>query len=231
MGSIAKLYGTVIRDEIELHATWPIGTALDVGDVGFLTRRGKLFERWGNLADFGIVFSSVKAPTASDFEFSFGKRVDVQFKAAGQIPVTGSPLTQAQAGATIKLSRGSALHLVAHTEEESLANLSQLERDLLILAANPSSGWKRDFVVVTAAYQSKGTTVVVSTGEGSTIGIAASAGVGVPFDLADASIGLSASMYGQKLVKALAKPGFVPFVRIHHLVGGLFSKRRLARYG
>jgi hypothetical protein len=232
MRNMARLYGTAVRDEIELFAAWPIGTVLHVGDVGFLTRRGKLFERWGNLADFGITFESQKASNPTDFDFSFGKQIDIQFKAAGQAPIAGSMLTQAQAGATIEFGRSTALVVVAHTQEESVENLLKLEQDIVNLAANPPKKWKRDFVVVTAAYQSMGTTVVLSSGRGSKMGIIASAGVSVPFDLADVNIGLSASAHSQKLVKALAREGFVPFIRIHHLVkGGLLGKPRLSRYG
>lgn len=231
MASMARLYGTAVRDEIELFAAWPIGTVLRVGDVGFLTRKGKLFERWGNLADFGITFTSQKAPNLTDFDFSIGKQVNIRFKAAGQVPHAGSLLTQAEAGATIEFGRSSSLVVVAHTEEESLANLLKLEQDLVSLAARASKKWKRDFVVVTAAYQSVGTTVVLSGGQGTKVGITASTGVKIPFDLADAKLGLSASAQCQKLVKALARPGFVPFVRVHHLVKDWFGKSHLHRYG
>lgn len=231
MKSMARLYGTAVRDEIELFAAWPIGTVLRVGDIGFLTRKGKLFERWGNLGDFGISFTSQKAPNTTDFDFSVGNQIDIQFKAAGQAPTPGSMLTQAEAGASIEFGRGSSLVVVAHTKEESIANLLKLEQDVVGVSSNSTKKWKRDFVIVTATYQSLGTTVVLSGGQGSKVGITASAGVSVPFDLADAKIGLSASAHCQKLVKALARSEFVPFVQIHHLVGHFLSKPRLVRYG
>jgi len=227
---MARVYGTAIRHEIELFAAWPIGTVMHVGDIGFLTRRGKLFERWGKLADFGITFSSQKAQNLTDFDFQFGKRIDIRFKAAGQAPQAGSMLTQAQAGATIEFGRSSSVVVVAHTEEESIANLNKLEQDLVNVAASSSKNWKNDFVVITATYESVGTTVVLASGNGSKVGVTASAAVGVPFDLADAKIGLSASAHGQKLVKALARPGFVPFVRIHHLLKPWRGKPFLSRY-
>src|SRR5260370_22806949 len=120
---MARLYGTVVRDENELFAAWPIGTVVGVGDVGFLTRKGKLFERWGNLDDFGIAFTTLKAPNLTDFDFIFGKRIDIRFKAAGQAPHAGSMLTHAKAVATIDFGRISSIIIVAYNDEASLANL------------------------------------------------------------------------------------------------------------
>ena len=57
MANMASRYGKAVRDEIEVFAAWPIGTQVRTGDVGFLSRRGKLFERWGDLAQFGIPFT------------------------------------------------------------------------------------------------------------------------------------------------------------------------------
>ncbi len=232
MGNMARFYGAAVRDEIELFAAWPIGTQLRLGDIGFLTKEGKLFERWRNLSDLGIRFASLKAKSLTDFDFTIGKQVAVRFKAAGDAPLPGCMLADAEVGVSIAFGRSSSILVVAHTKEESIKDLQELETDLIGIASDKSKKWKRDYVVVTAAYESVGTTVILSSGRSSTLDIKANAGVSTPFDLADAQIGLGASTRCQKLLKALARPGFVPFIRVHHLIKGRGEDGpRLSRFG
>lgn len=231
MASMACLYGKAIRDELELFASWPIGTQLSLGDVGFLTKKGKLFERWNNLKDFGINFVSQKATIVTDFDFTLGKHVKILFKAAGEAPLDGSFLTTAQVGVSLVFDRKSSIVLRAHTKEEFIRDLQKLEAEVIRKTRDKTNKWKSDFVIVTATYESVGTTIILSSGRSSRVEITANAGIDIPFDLADAQIGLEASVSCQKLIKALARKKFIPFVCVHHLKGTNWNNPTLSRYG
>lgn len=224
-------YGTSIRDEIKLFAAWPIGTHVELGDVGFLSRKGKLFERRANLRDFGVTFSATTATGVTDFDISLARDFQMQFKASGDPPPVWSSLLSTEVGVAIGFGRGSSVVVRAHTVESAIDNLQKLEAELIRIAANPTSRWHREFVVVTAVYKSTGTTILLSSGKSANVDITANAGVGVPFDLAGVNLGLSAAHGTQKLVSALAKKDFAPFLQIHHITGRFWGPPQLDLYG
>lgn len=231
MANITNHYGTSIRDEIKLFAAWPIGTHVELGDVGFLSRKGKLFQRRANLRDFGITFSAVTATNVTDFDISLARDFQMQFKASGAPPPVWSSLLSTEVGVAIGFGRGSSVVVRAHTIESAIDNLQKLEADLIRVATDPTSRWNRKFVIITAVYKSTGTTILLSSGKKANVDITANAGVGVPFDLADINLGLSAAYGTRKLVSALAKKDFAPFFQIHRLTGLLWGPPQLDLYG
>ncbi len=230
MASMARQYVRAMRDEMKLFAAWPIGTNIQLGDVGFLSRRGKLFERRTALAEFKVEAPSRRASQPTDVDITLGRSLDIRFKASGTAAPPGSLLTSADVGVSIAFGRGRSTIVRAHTVESSITSLHNLEADLIRVSNDPAIGWHRGYVVVTAVYESTGTTVLLSAGKRSKIDITARAGMAVPFDLADASIGLSAVTGCEKLITALAKPGFVPFFQVHHLIGYHRGEIRLWLY-
>lgn len=231
MASMAGHYGTSVRDEIELFAAWPIGTKIELGDVGFLSRHGKLFERRANLTDFGVKYPIRKASNTTDFDFALARGFRMEFKGAGDPPPLWSSLLSTEVGVAIGFGRGTSVVVRAHTIESAIDNLQTLEDDLVRLSTDAKSHWHKKFVVVTAVYESSGTTILLSSGKQSSVDITASAGIAVPFDLADVKLGLSAAYGSRRLVSALARTGFAPFFRIHHLTGQFWGQPRLDLYG
>ncbi len=231
MASMAGHYGTSVRDEIKLFTAWPIGTRVELGDVGFLHRRGKLFERRANLGNFGVKYSVSKAANTTDFDFALSRNLRMKFKGAGEPPPVWSSLLSTDVGVAIGFGRGTSVIVQAHTIESAIDNLQGLESDLIRVSTDAKSRWHREFVVVTAVYESTGTTVLLSSGKEASVDITASAAIGVPFDLAGVNLGLSAAYGSKKLVSALARTGFVPFFQIHHLIGQFWGSPRLDLYG
>ena len=229
MANLARRYATAVRDETDLFAAWPIGTTIQIGDVGFLSRRGKLFERRTNLTAFGIAIKTQQASQATDLDVRDAHKLKMQFKAAGDVPPSGSALAKADVGISIAFGWGSSVVVRAHTIESSISDLQTLEAALIQISGDRR--WHPKFVVVTTTYQSTGTTVLLSRGWGSNIDIKASSTLAVPFDLADASLGLSSFAGSQKFISALAKPGFVPFFQVHHLIGVNRGQPQLWLYG
>lgn len=231
MASMARLYGTAVRDEIKLFTAWPIGTNISLGDVGFLNRRGKLFERRTNLANFNVKFGVKKGTTTADFDITLASYFKTQFKAAGSAPPVGSSLLTTDVGVAIGFGQGSSVVVRAHTLESSIDDLQKLEADLIRVSTDAKSRWNSKFVVVTAAYESSGTTVLLSNGKEASLDITARAGVAIPFDLADVNVGLSAASGSSKFISALARTNFVPFFQVHHVVGQYWGPLRLELYG
>ena len=231
MANIAGHYGTSVRDEINLFTAWPIGTTVKLGDVGFLSRRGKLFERRANLNDFGVKFPVNKATNTTDFDIAIARDFRMEFKGAGEPPPVWSSLLSTEVGVAIGFGSGTSVVVRAHTIESAIDNLQNLENDLVRVSTDPESRWHRKFVVVTAIYESTGTTILLSNGKESNVDITANAGINIPFDLADVKLGLSAAYGSRKLVSALARTGFAPFFRIHHITGHFWGSPRLDLYG
>jgi hypothetical protein len=231
-GSMARLYGTTVRDKLELLTTWPVGgVTTSLGDVGFLSRRGKLFQRRTNLGKFGVTFKVKTSAGISDHEIKLGRDLQIRFKASGNAPPLGSLLSPTDVGFAISLGRGSSVIVRAHTIESSIEDLQQLETDLIRISSNAASGWKRKFVVVTSVFQSNGTTVILANGKETNIDIIARAGVTAPIDLADVNAGLSIVSNSSDLISVLAQAGFVPFLKVHRIKGGYWNPLRLELFG
>lgn len=230
--SMAKFYGTTVRDRLELFTTWPVGgVSVSLGDVGFLSRKGKLFDRYTNLAKFGIKFKTKKASGISDHEIKLGRNLQIQFKASGNAPPVGSSLLATDVGFAIALGRGSSVIVRSHTIESSIEDLQQLETDLIRVSSDATSHWKGKFVVVTSVLESNGTTVILANGKETNVDIVARAKVAGPVDLADVNAGLSISSNSSDLISVLAQAGFVPFLKVHHLRGGYWNALQLKLYG
>ncbi|HUS11254.1 MAG TPA: hypothetical protein VMZ30_12380 [Pyrinomonadaceae bacterium] len=231
MASMAKMYGTAVRDEIKLFTAWPIGTNISLGDVGFLTRHGKLFERRTNLANFDTTFGVKKGTTTTDFDITLARDFETRFKAAGNAPLAGSSLLTTDVGVAIGYGEGSSVVVRAHTVESSIDDLQKLEADLIRVSTDAGSRWHSNFVVVTTVYESTGTTIILSSGKKTNLDIKARADVAIPFDLADVNVGLAAASGSSKFISALARTNFVPFFQAHHIAGRYWGPLRLELYG
>jgi len=231
MANMARMYGTAVRNEINLFTTWPIGTKISLGDVGFLSRDGKLFERRTNLAGFGTRFGVKKGTTTTDFDITLARNFQTRFKAAGHAPIAGSALLDTDVGVAIGYEKGSSVVVRAHTLESSIDDLQNLEADLIRVSTDAGARWHRNFVVVTTVYESTGTTIILSSGKKTNLDIKARADVTIPFDLADVNVGLAAASGSSKFISALARNDFVPFFQAHHIVGHYFGPLRLELYG
>ena len=231
MASMARRYTTAVRDETKLFAAWPIGTSVALGDVGFLSRRGKMFDRRSNLSNFNIPISERVAKNLTGIDVTLARGLKMRFKASGAVPPPGSMLTPADVGVSLAFGRRSSVVVRARCRETAIENLHELEAAVLAVSADPNARWHRDFVIVTSIYESLGTTVFLASGRKLMVDITAGAGVEVPFHLADARIGLSAVAGSDKFISALAEPGFVPFFGTHHLIGHAQGAPRLSLYG
>ena len=231
MASMARRYTAAIRRETKLFAAWPIGTNVSLGDIGFLSRRGKMFERRTKLSDFNISYAQRVATNQTSIDVTLARGFKMHFQAAGEAPLPGSMLTLADVGVSLAFSKRSSVVVRARCTETAIDNIHELEAAVLVTSAEPDSRWHRDFVVVTSIYESQGTSVFLSRGRKTMVDLTAGAGVEIPFHLADASIGLSAVAGSDKFISALAESGFVPFFSTHHLIGHAEGAPRLSLYG
>lgn len=231
MKSMASRYASTIRRSTELFAAWPIGTALELGDVGYLDRRTKLFERRAHLDDYKVAYSIRTAPKPTDIDVTVGKGLGIKFKAAGAAPMAGSHLLHADVGVSIKVGKTSAVVVRAHCVESGISDIEALQTQVIALRVAHPDRWDEDFVILTSIYRSTGTTVILSGSRGSVVDISAGGAARVPFDLADVGIGLTALSNSSKFISALAQAGFVPFFQAHRLAGARRGQLKLKRYG
>ena len=100
---ISEQYTKEIAHELKYSGTWFPNVSIAPGDVGIF--QDYQFYPQGNLNDYGIPFNAFAGSSHTEFEYSSKDSVSVEVKLAGQAPLVGSSIAEAEAGATIRFNR------------------------------------------------------------------------------------------------------------------------------
>jgi hypothetical protein len=167
-------YAKEIHDQFGYLATWLPTANMQVGDVG--TINDGIFDKKGNLKDLGITFSSQADPQMGDVEYASTNAVSIEFKAAGDAPVSGGGAT-ADASVGISFTRPDAvLFQASGCNTLTISNLPKVTDD--ILSKYRAGDWPSDWVVVTDVVSSAATTVLISSGANAHIDLSAKGDLG-----------------------------------------------------
>ena len=208
MAEIGKSYSDIVYYNLRpLHANWEPTQPLALGDYGILA--GHAFQRLGDITQLGIAIGDVIEDDVGDQKiFSSGTGTTVAFRAAGQAAAASA--IEGRAGIDIKFgSEGSTFFNAAGCSYSLIANKTSLGDEVMKLF--DAGTWNRGWAVVTDLVKSHATTVAIATASNAKITIETTAAV-PQIDLANASIGLSASHWENVGYQIIAKAGLTPLL-------------------
>ena len=153
-------YHRELREQYSYTPTWIPILAVRLGDVGRLTGNG--YERVASLANFDIDFDVRDDPSTGHLRYESKGAVMWQTKAAGEAPVEGSVLAQAEAGVLLSFGRENAVFFEASgCVTASIDNQVTLGGE--ILERYQKQAWPKDHVVVTEVIRARHATVLISS--------------------------------------------------------------------
>jgi hypothetical protein len=175
--SQSKTYTRELKTETGYTPTWLPSVALELGTVGLLDHYE--FRPVTTLKHLNIPFQPGARGATTDIRYMSRKAVSVGAKAAGEAPVAGSALTQADAGLTITFQRDNAiLFLASECSTSYIQNQDTVEE--AILDAFAVGRWKPGYVAVTELVTAAAATILISSANHATIEFRANAAAGLP---------------------------------------------------
>lgn len=180
---------------------WPLTRSLDLGDIGKWSS-GKTFTLEESVTKYGIKLATRGGATVSSRAFTSAAGVDIKFKAEGSLPPANTALLKAKAGVSIALNSNSSCVLRARNlREETVADKPVLEGALKGLGKD--SDWWKHRIVITSIIKADIATVVLARSGGQRVDINADVETAIPFEIADASLGLQIGYQGAHTVVEL----------------------------
>jgi hypothetical protein len=157
--SIQKQYTRELLENLQYFGTWLPLVPLEVGAVGII--RSHTFGPQTTLQELGVSFQRAPGRPSGTLKHVSADGVEVDFKLAGEPPLTASRLAQADAGATVSFARSGGIYFEAEgCTVESIKNPVTLEQSLLKLFE--SKVWKKVYFVITELVRAKSVTVLIS---------------------------------------------------------------------
>jgi hypothetical protein len=209
--SISKQYTKELRDNTNYSAIWLPTLTVQPGDVGRITNYE--YEPVTTLTELNIPFSIVKGHVAADINYASANAVSIVVKTAGQAPLVGSLLAQAEAGVMIKFSRENAVVFrAAHCKSSSIKDRLSLENE--IIARYKNGDWKEDYVVVTEVVSAASSTILISSGKNAQMDLKAGGKINPGgFNLADVDAQFQVIQESNVATKILAANGLTPLFK------------------
>jgi hypothetical protein len=206
---LRDVYTSEVLNELHLHAVWPIGANIELGDYG--TLEGNCFVPRGKLKlDFGIAVQDGQSGVPLMFEFKSSGVVAVEGGVRGK-GGRGGVRAKATTKVTFK-KKDSVLFKSMKLTYHSVANLKDTSAQ--IMQAFKDKRWDGQFVFVHSVFRSEGgTTVLVSSSDNAAIELQATANV-AHFDLADAGALLKATKEKDIGLKIIAEPNLTPLLSL-----------------
>jgi hypothetical protein len=227
--SQSKTYTRELRAETGYTPTWLPSVPLELGTVGRLDSYE--FLPVTTLGRLKIAFKSVARGASTDIRYMSRDAVSVGVKAAGQAPVAGSALTQADAGLTITFQRENAvLFLASECSTSYIADQDAVEE--AILDAYQAGLWKPGYVAVTELVTAAAVTVLISSGRHAAIEFRANVAAGVPsLGLLAVQGGVTAGResYANISTQIVARGPLTPLFRAVGVKSGVFGPDTVVR--
>lgn len=214
--SISKQYTKEIFGETNYSATWLPNVIVSPGDVGRIT--DYQYQPLTTLKDLNIQFDVVPSSVQADFDYSSTDSVSVHIKAAGQAPLTGSSITEADAGISINFTRDNAVVFrISRCKSTRIKDPKSLGDE--IVSRYHAGDWKEDMVVVMEVVSAASATIVISKGNNAGIDIAARAKIGShKLDLADLEANFQVLKESNIATKIIASKALTPLFKTSGII-------------
>jgi len=193
---------------------------MSIGDIG-VVNRGQFHHRT-SLQKLGISFDTKESPHTDDLEYTSSEGVKITYKMAGEAPIAGSKLAQAEAGVAMEFSRGESMYFrLKGVHTTMIDDIRALEQ--AIRQRKTSGDWENQWVIVTEVKRADSATIFLSSSANGQIELRASGKVNAAdIDLADTDLGLQISRRSDMGLAILAKKGITPLFKGMRLRTGLF---------
>lgn len=229
MATPFKFYLKHISDKAGYRANWEPNKPLELGMIGRLDNG--IFDVVSSLEQQGLTPKILKDLTPGELDYTSNDTVDVGIKLAGQAPVAGSALTQAEAGFVLDFhGENGVVFQVKDTLTHQIINMAELEGE--IVSRFNQDTWPKDWVIITQLVEAVTATIVISNSSNNKLELKAAANVGTPaLKLTDASLGLSVAREKGSSLKVLAQQGLTPLYRVMGIRHPLFGKTHVGARG
>ena len=224
--NIHQFYLKHMAKQTGYRATWEPNRPLFVGAVGKLEEG--VFTIFSNLEKEGIVPEVVEDESEGFWDYTSNESVGVGIKLAGQAPIAGSVLTEADAGFTLDFKSQDAVVFQADkTLTHQIVNMGAIEKQIIEKYRNDD--WPKDWLVINQLIEAESATIIISNSSNNQIDLKAAANIGTTnLKLTDASLGLHVVRERGSSFKILAKNGITPLYRVMGIRHPLFGKPQLS---
>ena len=229
MAAPFKFYLEHIAKRAGYRATWEPNKPLELGMIGRLD--GGIFDVVSTLEQEGLTPKILKDSTPGELDYTSNETVDIGIKLAGQSPIAGSALTEAQAGFVLDFhGENGVVFQVKDSLTHQIINMAEMEKE--ILKRFKDGTWPKDWVIITQLLEAVTATIVISNSSNNKLELKASANVGTAaLKLTDASLGLSVAKERGSSLKVLAQQGITPLYRVMGIRHPLFGKVHVGARG
>ena len=217
--SVNQQYTRELKENLNYTATWLPNLKLALGDVGVLSKHELIYRT--NLEKLKIPFEASKRGTKASYSHISSNSVKRDIKLAGQAPLLGSTLADADAGITFSFGgQHGVVFLASDCTIRVIADQEPLKP--AILDAFRAGRWERDYVVVTELVEAGATTIIVSQGTSGRYELKAKAGIAPAFDAINVQGNFSLVHDSQIGFHCLAAQGMTPLFRCLGVRTGFF---------
>jgi hypothetical protein len=208
------------------RATWDPGLPLKIGDIVKLDSFGAV-NVYNSLEKVGIVPEVRTDESTTDLDYSSGSGITITVKGAGAAPVTGSVLTDADAGFNLQFTtEKSIVFKIAGYKTHQIINLGEIES--FLLAKNKNGDWDKSWLIVTHLIVADTATIIIADKGNASIDLHAKAAVGAAqLKITDASLGLTVARETGSTVNFIAQNGLTPLYKVMGLKSPFFGKTHL----
>ena len=219
--SIAKQYTKEIVQALQYLPIWLPIKKLELGSIG--TIKNHVFEITGNIKNTPLPFSRSLDRPSGTMRYSSKKGVSLQAKLAGSAPAVGSAFTTADAGVSVKFSRGEVVVFEASgCKIESIADVGTLGQSIVRLYKMGT--WDPDQYVVTEVVRADAATVLISSNAGASIELRVGGKVDVAgVSLADVNAEFGVAGYSDMGYQIVAERGLTPLFKAYRVDPGFFN--------
>ncbi|MCW5966431.1 MAG: lipase family protein [Bryobacterales bacterium] len=212
--SLASSYCKQIKEQLRVHANFPLGSKRELGDYGVI--QDHVFRRLGNIRQLGISFETQQSGAESAYQFESRGGVDVNLIAKGDLQPGGIPAVKAGLG--IRFSRENAVFFAAAgCTSRSIDDVKSLQPQLIAL--RNQNLWESDYYVVIEVVHARNTTAVVSAGSDSEILLEAKSAEVPAIELGDASLDLGVKRSRNMALKVVTDGEQFPLMQLARLRG------------
>lgn len=216
---VNERYTRELKENLNYTATWLPNLKLALGDVGLLSKHEFIYRT--NLDKLKIPFEASKRGAKASYSHTSSNAVTRDIKLAGQAPLLGSTLADADAGITFSFGgQQGIVFLASECTIRVIADQEPLKQ--AILDAFRSGRWERDYVVVTELVEAGATTIIVAQGTSGRYELKAKAGLVPTFDGMNVQGNFALVHDAEIGFHCLAERGMTPLFRCLGVRTGLF---------
>lgn len=195
-----KLEG-ILRQQLKCHVAWlPIANTYALGDYGLMS--GGVFNKMGNVQEFGGAFSAENSPPVT-LDFSSANTTTATF--VGEAEVKVLPASAIDASIRYKFNDADSFILKANTVRvQAVSNLNALMNSL-----KKKQQWERRFYVVRQLWTAEDALVLASLAAGTEVRIAGDAPALQQLKIGKATAELAVTSSQELGLKLVGKTGAI----------------------